>query len=57
MSNIIKDDCIAFTSGRDEFSSSSTSPMCGKTQGNDMVRGDQNCNVDIELKIDDSSDC
>jgi hypothetical protein len=31
--------------------------MCSKTQGNDMVRGDQNCNVDIELKIDDSSDC
>ena len=49
------DDCIASTSGRDEFSSSSTSPMCGKTQGNDMVSGDENCNVDIELTIDNSS--
>jgi hypothetical protein len=55
LSNIIKDDCIASTSGRDEFSSSSTSPMCGNTQGNDMVSGDGNCNVDIELSIDDSS--
>ena len=55
VSNIIKDDCIASTSGRDEFSSSSTSPKCGKTQGNDMVSGDGNCNVDIELTIDDSS--
>ncbi|KAM0898970.1 hypothetical protein ACQ4PT_021612 [Festuca glaucescens] len=36
VSNIIEDDCIASTSGRDEFSSSSTSPMCGKTQDNDM---------------------
>jgi hypothetical protein len=55
VSNIIKDDCIASTSGRDEFSSSSTSPKCVKTQGNDMVSGDENCNVDIELSIDDSS--
>ena len=55
VSNIIEDDCIASTSGRDEFSSSSTSPMCGKTQGNDMVSGDENCNVDIELTIDDPS--
>src|SRR4051812_25095840 len=55
LSNIIEDDCIASTSGRDEFSSSSTSPMCGKTQGNDMVSGDGNCNVDSELTIDDSS--
>jgi hypothetical protein len=30
VSNIIKDGCIASTSGRDEVSSSSTSPMCGK---------------------------
>ena len=55
VSNIIEEDCIASTSGRDEFSSSSTSPMCGKTQGNSMVSGDGNCNVDIELTIDDSS--
>ena len=55
VSNIIEDDCIASTSGRDEFSSSSTSPTCDKTQGNDMVSGDGNCNVDIELTIDDPS--
>ena len=30
VSNIIEDDCIASTSGRDEFSSSSTSPKCGR---------------------------
>ena len=55
VSKIIEDDCIASTSGRDEFSSSSTSPTCGKTQGNDMVSGDENCNVDSELTIDDPS--
>ena len=55
VSKIIEDDCIASTSGRDEFSSSSTSPKCSKTQGNDMVSGDGNCNVDIELTIDDPS--
>src|SRR4051794_29538415 len=55
VSNIIEDGCIASSSGRDDFSSSSTSPMCGKTQGNDMVSGDVNCNVGIELTIDDSS--
>ena len=54
VSNIIEDDCIPSTSGRDEFSSSSTTPMCGKTQGNNMVSGGGNCNVDIELNIDDS---
>ena len=55
VSNIIEDDCIPSTSGRDEFSSSSTSPKCVKTQGNDMVSGDENCNVDIELTIDNPS--
>ena len=55
VSKIVEDDCSPSTSGRDEFSSSSTSPMCGKTQGNDMVSGDENCNVDSELTIDDSS--
>ena len=55
VSNIIEDGCIASTFGRDEFSSSSSSPMCGKTQGNDMVSGDGICNVDIELTIDDPS--
>ena len=37
VSNIIEDDCIASTSGRDEFSSFSTSPTCDLSQGNDMV--------------------
>ena len=55
VSNIIEDDCIASTSGRDEFSSSSTLSKCGKTQGNDMVSGDGKCNVGIGLNIDDSS--
>ena len=55
VSNIIEDDCIDSTSSRDEFSSSSTSPKCGKTQGNDMVSGDGNCNVGIGLTIDDPS--
>ena len=55
VSNSIEDDCIASTFGRDEFSSSSTSPKCGKTQGNDVVSGDGNCNVYSELTIDDPS--
>ena len=46
---------VASTSGRDEFSSLSTSPTCRKTQGNDMVSGDENCNVDIVLTSDDPS--
>ena len=29
--------------------------MCGKTQGNRMVSGEENCNVDIVLNSDDSS--
>src|SRR4051794_26532262 len=49
--SIIEDDCIPSTSGCDEFSSSFASPKCGKTKGNDMVSGDGNCNVDIELTI------
>jgi hypothetical protein len=40
VSKIFGDDCIPSTSSRDELSS--TSPMCGKTQGNDMVSGDEN---------------
>ena len=46
---------VASTSGRDELSSSSTSPTCSKTRGNDMVSGEENCNVDIVLNSDDSS--
>jgi hypothetical protein len=53
VSNTIEDDCIPSTSGRDELSS--TSPTCGKTQGNDLVSGDENCNVDSELICDDPS--
>jgi hypothetical protein len=51
MSNNIEDDCIPSTSGHDELSS--TSPKCSKTQGNSMVSGDGNCNVDSELTCDD----
>jgi hypothetical protein len=29
--------------------------MCGKTQGNGMVSGDENCIVDSELSLDDPS--
>jgi hypothetical protein len=50
VSNIIDDDCIPSTSGHDELSS--TSPMCGKTQGNVMVSGDEYCNVDNKLTCD-----
>ena len=52
VSNIIEDDCSPSTSGRDEFSSSSTSPTCDLSQGNDMVSGDRNCIVDREACID-----
>jgi hypothetical protein len=53
VSNTIKDDSIPSTSSRDEFSS--TSPTCGKTQGNDMVSGDEYYNVDSKLTCDDRS--
>jgi len=43
------------TSGRDEFSTSSTSPTCGKPQHNDMVSSDKYCNLDSELIVDDPS--
>jgi hypothetical protein len=39
--------CIPSNSSSGELSS--TSPTCGKTQGNDMVSGDENCNVDSEF--------
>ena len=41
-SNIIEDDCSPSTSGRDKFTTSSTSPTCDLSQGNDMVSGDRN---------------
>ena len=49
----IEDDCSPSTSGRDEFSSSSTSPTCGKPQNNVMVSRDKFCNFDSELIVDD----
>ena len=36
VSKIIEDDCSPSTFGRDEFSTSSTPPICGKPQTNDM---------------------
>jgi hypothetical protein len=51
VSNIIEDDCIPSTSGCDELSS--TLPMRGKTQVNDMVSGDEYCNFDSMLTCDD----
>src|SRR5664279_5481644 len=55
VSNIVEDDCSHSTSGRDEFSTSSTSPTCGKPQTNEMVSSDRFCIVDSELIIDDPS--
>ena len=46
VSNIIEDDCPPSTSGRDEFSTSSTSPTCGKPQSNAMVSSDRYCKND-----------
>jgi hypothetical protein len=53
VSSIIEDDCIPSTSDRNELSS--TLPMCGKTQGNNMVSGDGYCNFDSKLTCDDYS--
>ena len=53
-SNIDEDDCSPSTSGRDEFSTSSTSSKCGKPQTNDMVSSDGHCNVYSEFTIDDA---
>ena len=41
------------TSGRDEFSTSPTSPTCDNPQHNDMVSSDIYCNLDSELIVDD----
>ena len=43
------------TSGRDEFSASSTSPTCGNPQHNDMVSSDIYCNLDNELIVYDTT--
>jgi hypothetical protein len=53
VSKIIEDDCIPSTSGRNELFF--TSPMCGKTQSNDMVSGDGYCNFDSKIIFDDHS--
>jgi hypothetical protein len=53
VSKIIEDDCIPSTSDRNELSS--TSPMCDKTRGNDMVSGDGYCNFDSKLIFYDHS--
>src|SRR3954471_13922082 len=54
VSKLNEDDCVPSTSGRDELSSSSTTPTCELSQGNDMVSGDRTCNVDREISIHDS---
>ena len=54
VSKIIEDDCSPYTSGRDEFSTSSTSPTCGKPQTNGMVSSPRYCNVDSDFTIDNS---
>ena len=51
VSKIIEDDCSPSTSGRDEFTTSSTSPTCDLSQGNNMVSGDRNCIVNGEYSI------
>ena len=53
MSMTIEYDCSPSTSGRDEFSTSSTSPKCGKPQTNVMVSSDRCYNNDSELIVDD----
>ena len=43
VSNLHEDECCPSTSGRDEFSSSSTSPTCDLSQGNDMASASVIC--------------
>src|SRR3954464_2523823 len=52
VSKICGDDCSPSTSGRDAFSTYSTSPTCGLTQGNEMVSSVSHCNQDSELIVD-----
>src|ERR1041385_9000930 len=51
-SKIRGDDCSPSTSGRDAFSTSSTSPTCDFPQGNEMVSSASHCNDDSELIAD-----
>src|SRR5664279_317214 len=46
----IEDDCSPSTSGRDEFTSS-TSQTCDLSLGNDMVSGDINCILMVNLLL------
>src|SRR5664279_2199882 len=55
VSNDCGNDCSPSTSGRDELSTSSTSPTCGKPQGNAMVSSDRCCKDDSEPIVDVSS--
>ena len=55
VSNIVEDDCSPSTPDSDEFSTSSTSPTCGKPQTNEMVSSVRFGNNDSELIIDDPS--
>src|SRR5680860_1485997 len=50
-----ENDCSPSTSGRNVFSTSSTSPTCGKPQNNAMVSRDKFCNNDSELLLDNIS--
>src|SRR4051812_44723074 len=49
------DDCSPSTSGRDAFSTFSTSPTFGFPQGNEMVSSVSHCNQDSELIVDNPS--
>src|SRR3954471_2811679 len=48
VSKICGDDCSPSTSGRDGFSTSSTSPTCGFPPGSEMVSSVSHCNNDSE---------
>ena len=52
VSNLFEDDFSPSTSGRNEFSTPSTSPKCGKPQTNVMVISDRSCNIDSDLFFD-----
>src|SRR4051812_12965207 len=54
VSKICGDDCSPSTSGRDAFSTSSTSPTCGFPQGNEMVSSVSHCNDDCEPIVHNS---
>ena len=55
VSKFCGDDCSPSTSGRVAFSTSSTSPTRGLSQGNDMVSSGVHCNNDNGLIVDNPS--